>query len=149
MKLTKEQKLISKKNHKKAAKYFNLQKGQCLHHKDPSLMRNDTERYIQWNIEDLVPMDKIEHLALHSKRELNGFYGKKHTEETKIKISKRLREMRVTGEYVITDEMREAYKKASAKSSKFKGHHHTEEEKKRIAESVRRTKMLKKIGEVI
>lgn len=149
MKLTKEQNKISNENYKKAAKYFNLQKGQCLHHKDPSWRYNDIERYIQWNVEDLIPMNKIEHLAFHSKGELNGFYGKHHNEESKLKISRRLKEMRANGEYIITEEMREAYRKGSAKSSKFKGHHHTEEEKRRIAESVRRTKRLKKEGMVV
>lgn len=65
--LTYEQRKISDAKHKAASEYFNLPKGWVLHHKDTSLIRNDIERYIQWNIDDLVPMTRSDHLKLHSK----------------------------------------------------------------------------------
>ena len=80
IKLTKEQRKISDANHKKAAEFFKLQKGWVLHHIDPSWRHNDIERYIQWNIEDLVMMTNEEHTRLHKK-------GCHHSEETKDKIS--------------------------------------------------------------
>jgi len=36
-----------------------------LHHKDPSLRKNDPERYKQWRIEDLQPMTRADHTQLH------------------------------------------------------------------------------------
>lgn len=39
--------------------------GMVLHHKDPELKYDDPERYHQWLIEDLQPMDKREHRSLH------------------------------------------------------------------------------------
>ena len=50
------------------------------------MKKNNIERYIQWNIEDLIPMTRTEHLQLHSK--LNpSRKGKNLTEEHKKKIS--------------------------------------------------------------
>ena len=80
--MTREQYNISQKNRRKAAKYFNLQKGYCMHHKDTSLKHENIKRYIQWNPEDLVVLTKEEHCALHHKGdnhhgEKNPMYGKK------------------------------------------------------------------------
>lgn len=82
--MTTEQKSISRKNHKKAEKELNLQKGYVLHHKDHKLKDTDIERYIEWNVEDLVVMTKSEHIGLHN--HLLGesrFKGHRHTDKTK------------------------------------------------------------------
>ena len=58
-------------------------KGYCLHHIDPSLRKNNPERYNQWNVEDLVMMDFAEHTKLH-------LTGKQFSEEHKNNLSKAL-----------------------------------------------------------
>lgn len=77
-------------NHTRAWCYFialgllpyNVKKNEwVLHHKDPELRYKDPVRYNEWRIEDLVPMLKSEHTAMHHK-------GRHHSEETKKKISK-------------------------------------------------------------
>ena len=78
--LTKEQKRISKDNHKKAADFFKLQKGWILHHIDPDWRYNDIERYILWDPFDLVMMTRADHQRLHQK-------GKKYSEETRKRMS--------------------------------------------------------------
>ena len=83
---TKEQKRISNANHKKAAEFFKLQKGWVLHHIDSAWRYNDIERYIQWNIEDLVMMTREDHQKLHASTS-NGMFGKHHSEESKYKMS--------------------------------------------------------------
>ena len=84
-----------RENHRKAALYFNLQPGQVLHHIDPSLRHNDRERYEQWNIEDLVVMERSEHIKFHQTGCNNSMYGrvspmkgKKLTTEQRKRISK-------------------------------------------------------------
>ena len=74
--MTKEQKRISKINYKKAAEYFNVQSGECLHHIDTSWLYEDIERYIQWNISDLVKLTISEHMKIHNTGENNYMYGK-------------------------------------------------------------------------
>lgn len=85
--MTKEQRKISARNHYKAAKHFNLQKGQVLHHVDDSLFYTDIERYMEWRIEDLVVMTKSDHISFHmkGKSKPSAFKGKQHTEESKEK----------------------------------------------------------------
>lgn len=85
--MTEEQKKISKKNNKKARKYFGLKGYEyVLHHINTDWKHNDVERYIQWNIEDLVVMTRAEHQKLHAST-ANGMLGKNHKEESKHKIS--------------------------------------------------------------
>lgn len=76
----------------KANKYFwpelngKTKKGWCLHHKDPAMRHNDIDRYVQWNIDDVVPMTISDHLSFH-KTGNNGLIGHKHSEATKKKMS--------------------------------------------------------------
>ena len=60
---------INRKNHDKAREYFgilgNLEYD--LHHKDPLLIKNDPDRYNEWNPEDLVVLTHSEHSKLHCK----------------------------------------------------------------------------------
>lgn len=105
--MTEEQRKISFYNFKKAVNHFK-HTGEwfehcILHHKDPSWKDSDTERYIQWNPEDLIVMSKEEHCALHS--HLRGI-----SEETKRKISESLK----------------------GKPSGMLGKHHSEESKEKI-----------------
>ena len=102
-------------NYKKARKYFNLQKGWVLHHKDEALRHNNLERYLEWRPEDLVPMTRKEHLAHHSKGERNGFYGKHHSEETKQKLREKCG---------LSGELNGMY-----------GKHHSEESRKKMSKS--------------
>lgn len=109
--MTEEQKKISKRNNKKARKYFGLKGYEyVLHHINPDWKYNDVERYIQWNIEDLVVMSRSEHQKLHSSTD-NGMSGKHHSDESKHKMS--------------------------IHHSENSGHriHHTDEGKKHISES--------------
>lgn len=86
---------ISEQNRDKARQYFisigaipktAKPREWVLHHKDIYMKNNNIKQYIQWNIEDLIPMTRKEHLRLHSK--LNpSCKGKKLTEEHKQKIS--------------------------------------------------------------
>lgn len=63
---------ISDKNRSAAyLHFFPEYNGKCkpgwvLHHKDTSLKENDIQRYISWNIDDLVPMLRGDHIALHN-----------------------------------------------------------------------------------
>lgn len=68
------------RNYRLAKEYFNLSKGWVLHHKNPKLKYENPERYNEWRIEDLIPMEKIEHIRFHNKY-FNGMTGKKHTKE--------------------------------------------------------------------
>ena len=67
--MTKEQEKISCKNRIKARHLLGIygRKDLALHHIDPSWKENDIERYIQWNLEDLVIMNFAEHSRLHQK----------------------------------------------------------------------------------
>lgn len=95
--MTNEQKAISKYNRDKAAEYFNLQSGEVLHHINPEWRHSDVERYIQWNVEDLVVMTKSEHSKLHAdleweneefrKKQSEAHLGNQQTEEARKKIS--------------------------------------------------------------
>ena len=92
--MTYQQAYISRLNQQKAREYFGIldDKNLVLHHIDPSWRHDDIERYIQWNIEDLVVMTRAEHTKLHRKLnpidlsgENNPMFGKKHSEESKEK----------------------------------------------------------------
>ena len=82
---------FSEKNYEAAKRYF-IAKGQlpsdrkerknyCLHHWDPTLKKNDSMRYHEWRVDDLVVMTMSEHTALHNR--LRG----KWSDEVKQKIS--------------------------------------------------------------
>lgn len=87
--LTKEQWKIFNSCYKKAKEYFNLQEGWVLHHKDVTLRICDIDRYIQWRIEDLVPMTKSEHRRLH-----NLLDNPMNYEENRRKISEAMEKWR-------------------------------------------------------
>lgn len=42
-------------------------KGMVLHHIDINMKETDPERYAEWRIEDVIPMTKPAHRALHMK----------------------------------------------------------------------------------
>lgn len=77
---TKEQKIISDKNHKLAKKFFGIENGsgKCLHHTNVNLIYEDIDRYIKWLPEDLEVMTLSEHAKLH-------ITGRKWSEESKAK----------------------------------------------------------------
>lgn len=89
--MTKEQSYISYHNHKIAKKHFNLPKGWVLHHINPDWKKNDVERYIQWNIDDLQPMTRGDHQRLHMalavERGDTKKYGHAITDEEKRHLS--------------------------------------------------------------
>ena len=101
--MTKEQESINLKNHKRATKEMNVPKGYVLHHKDPSWLYNDIERYIQWNPEDLVIMSRSDHTALHNnlnvEKTSKRFRGKPLSEEHKRKISEARKGIKFTEEH--------------------------------------------------
>lgn len=86
---------ISQRNKKNAIKYFEsigaLPKNRAkneyvLHHKDPNLLYQNLQRYIEWNIEDLTVITRSEHSKLHQKG--NSYHtGKLHSEKSKRLIS--------------------------------------------------------------
>lgn len=89
--MTKEERRISTKNNKLAWEHFwpegegKAKEGYHLHHVDESLRDSDVERYIEWNVEDLVMVTMEEHNSIHKKG--NHYHlGKKHSVETKQKI---------------------------------------------------------------
>ena len=94
-KLSNSMSAISKRNQRKAYKYFesisvlptNRTKNEyVLHHKDPELKHNDLMRYIEWNIDDLVVLTRSEHSRLHNTG--NTYHtGHQHSETTKELIS--------------------------------------------------------------
>lgn len=78
--------------------------GYVLHHKDETLIERDPERYNEWRPDDLVMMSWGDHSRLHATGKTssaekcrkiseavtginNPFYGRRHSEETKRKIS--------------------------------------------------------------
>lgn len=91
--MTEEQKSISRKNRSIARKILNPPKGYCMHHIDPSWKTKDIERYIQWNIDDLVVMSNSEHTKYHCQfreyvsGEKSPHYGHKMSDETRQIIS--------------------------------------------------------------
>lgn len=68
--------------HNNAAKWFAEHgydmNGMVLHHIDMSLKKKNKKRYAEWRPEDLVPMTKQAHMALHMKlRNKKGTMKKK------------------------------------------------------------------------
>ena len=82
-------------NWRKAWAYFGLEGSKpytyALHHKDESLKYRDPERYNEWRPEDLIVMNFNNHSKHHS--------GKKHSEETKKKISESLKGRKLSDEH--------------------------------------------------
>lgn len=62
-----------------------------LHHKDTSCKHNDTERYNQRSIKELLPMASTAHLVIPMTGKKNHNYGKHLSEET----GRKLRESKV------------------------------------------------------
>ena len=150
--LTKEQRKIYNHCRHSALKYFNVQKGYVLHHKDDTLMLTDINRYIEWRPEDLVVMTLSEHSKLHNtglvrseetrekmskaKKGIQPWLGKHHSEETKKKLSKANK-----GKH-LTEEQKKAISMARKGKATFTGKHHTEESKQKMRDAwvIRRAK---------
>ena len=143
--LTKEQRKIYNHCRHSALKYFNVQKGYVLHHKDDTLMLTDVNRYIEWRPEDLVVMTLSEHSKLHNtglvrseetrekmskaNKGRQPWLGKHHSEETKKKISKANK-----GKH-LTEEQKKAISMARKGKPTFTGKHHSEETKQKMREA--------------
>ena len=150
--LTKEQRKIYNHCRHSALKYFNVQKGYVLHHKDNTLMLTDINRYIEWRPEDLVVMTLSEHSKLHNtglvrseetrekmskaNKGRQPWLGKHHSEETKKKLSKANK-----GKH-LTEETRKKMSEADKGKQKWLGKHHTEESKQKMRDAwvIRRAK---------
>ena len=104
--MTKEQAAISRKNKDNTRKALGIygKRNLVLHHINTEWRHNDIERYIQWNIEDVIIMDRGEHTRLHQtghiktpeqiEKQRNSMKGrtpwnkgKQASEETKKKLS--------------------------------------------------------------
>ena len=143
--LTKEQRKIYNHCRHSALKYFNVQKGYCLHHKDITMRETNLERYIQWLPEDLVVMSLSEHSKLHNtglvrseetrekmskaNKGRQPWLGKHHSEETKKKMSKANK-----GRH-LTEEQKKAISRARKGKATFAGKHHSEETKQKMREA--------------
>ena len=66
---TKYTRMKSKANHQKAIQHFKqlgeFEDGMVLHHIDFTMIYFDPDRYVEWRIEDLLPMTKSQHVKLH------------------------------------------------------------------------------------
>ena len=120
--LTKEQRKIYNHCRHSALKYFNVQKGYVLHHKDDTLMLTNINRYIEWRPEDLVVMSLSEHSKLHNT-------GLVRSEETREKMSKANK-----GKH-LTEEQKKAISMARKGKATFTGKHHSEETKQKMREA--------------
>lgn len=143
--LTKEQRKIYNHCRHSALKYFNVQKGYVLHHKDDTLMLTDINRYIEWRPEDLVVMTLSEHSKLHNtglvrseetrekmskaKKGIQTWLGKHHSEETKNKLSKANK-----GKH-LTEEQKKAISMANKGNQNWLGKHHSEETKQKMKDA--------------
>lgn len=127
--MTKEQTSISNHNKYLAWKHFypegngKAKKGHCLHHVNPDWKHTDIERYIQWNVEDLVMMTNYAHKSLHNK-------SKQVSEETKRKISEARMGIQYSNETI--SKMSESHK---GEKNYWFGHHLSEEHKRKISEA--------------
>ena len=143
--LTKEQRKIYNHCRHSALKYFNVQKGYVLHHKDDTLMLTNINRYIEWRPEDLVVMTLSEHSKLHNtglvrseetreklskaNKGKQPWLGKHHSEETKKKLSKANK-----GKH-LTEEARKKMSEAAKGNQKWLGKHHSEEAKQKMRDA--------------
>ena len=128
----------------KAAEYFNLQPGQCLHHKDPTLRHTNRARYNLWLIEDLEVMDMTEHRRLHAgelctdetkEKRANSLKGHTVSEETKEKIAEGNRGKVISDEQkaIISETMKHIDRKGE-NNGRY-GKHCSEETKKKMSEA--------------
>ena len=131
--LTKEQQNISWKNRSLAREHFfgskEGRKGWCLHHKDETLRERDIDRYIQWRIEDLVPMTNVEHTALHKKGNQYRL-GACLSDKTKRKISVANSGRRRSSEF--KERLSEAMK---GENNPMFGRTHSDETKRKIGDA--------------
>lgn len=147
MEFTKKQKSISQHNRNLARKHFfgstSGKPGWVLHHVDETMKERDPERYIQWNIEDLVPMTNSEHVSHHKMGNKYGL-GKHPSEESirkmkeaKSEISDETREkMRLAqlGKHA-SDEARAKMSKAKIGNKNRLGKKCSEESRERMRQS--------------
>lgn len=160
--MTKEQLAISKRNRRLAWKHFypegkgKAKKGHCLHHINPDWKHNDIERYIQWNVEDLVIMSNFEHKRLHHigthlsdeiKRKISnakkGKPGAPRSEETRKKMSESRKGRQFSEETrrKISEAKKGKHLSEETKcklSGAHKGKHHLEETRRRMSEAQKR-----------
>ena len=93
------------KNWKKAWEYFERKgyaehDGMVLHHLDVNMQTQDPERYNLWLPEDLVPMSKTYHRALHMK--LQNKKGTKHNSKQHNKrISESMRNSDIRNKKIV------------------------------------------------
>lgn len=134
VKLTKEQQNISWKNRRLAREHFfgskEGRKGWCLHHKDETLRKRDIDRYIQWRIEDLVPMTISEHSRYHNDSVHNPNIGKHCSDEAKRKISVANSGRRHSSEF--KERLSEAMK---GENNPMFGRTHSDETKRKIGDA--------------
>lgn len=119
---------IYKQNHERAWCYFkalglipiDANKNEwVLHHKDVSLRHDDPKRYDEWRIDDLIPMTRHDHMALHSTKRKKSeeeiakirqrMLGHVVSEDTRKKISERLKGRKIPKDQI---EKRVATRKA-------------------------------------
>lgn len=109
--------------------YGKIPDGYVVHHKNHNKLDNDPN--------NLELMSRAEHTVLHSKG--NKYWlGKKHTEETKQKLSKAH-----TGKKYSKERIQQMSEMFGGKNNPMYGKHHTEETKRKIKE--RRTKKYARI----
>lgn len=48
-----------------------------LHHADVALKHDDPKRYAEWRPEDLIPMEKCEHISMHNSRPHTKLHNKR------------------------------------------------------------------------
>lgn len=84
--LTDEEIKLSNQNNRKARNWFrrngympDTSLTYDLHHKDPNLRYTDLQRYIQWNISDLICIEHSEHSRLHGFLENRSFADRSST----------------------------------------------------------------------
>ena len=69
--MTNQQIHISRKNKAEAWKHFwpegngKAKPDYVLHHINPNWIKDDIERYIQWNVDDVIMMSRADHFKLH------------------------------------------------------------------------------------
>lgn len=147
MEFTKEQKSISQHNRNLARLHFfgskYGKKGWILHHVDEEMKERDPERYIQWNIEDLVSMTMSEHQSLHKKGNQN-WKGRHHSQETiermrqvKSNVSEETREKQRQARLgkKASQETRDKISKANLGNRHHLGHKCSDESKERMRQS--------------
>jgi hypothetical protein len=141
---TEEQYYESGKNHDIVTKKLKVPKGYVLHHIDPSWKKEDPERYIKWNLEDLELMTKSQHLKLHNSGNKNPMYGKKRPE-----VGKRNSELKKGKPNLGVKQYWENFRnKGLSLSEETKqkislaqtGRKHTEESKQKISETKKGSK---------